>query len=145
MTGPGTYDLRPGCSVRSGARLYVGPGARLTVMPGVSIGDRTVINVAESVWVGEGTQISWDCQILDTDFHKIRWADGHGRPSTAPVRLGARVLVSTGTIITKGVQVGDEAVIGAGSVVTSREPFPPRVLIAGNPAAVRAQIDGWEP
>jgi maltose O-acetyltransferase len=59
-------------------------------------------------------------------------AVGHAR--IARVRIGSRVFVGARTIILPGVTIGDDVVIGAGSVV-SRD-IPSGVVAAGNPARV---------
>ena len=47
-------------------------------------------------------------------------------------RVGRRASIGSGTVILCGVTIGEEAVIGAGSVVT--RDVPPRATVAGNPA-----------
>jgi maltose O-acetyltransferase len=51
-----------------------------------------------------------------------------------PVRIGSDVWVGGGAIICPGVTIGEQSVIGAGSVVT--RDIPPDVFAAGNPARV---------
>jgi acetyltransferase-like isoleucine patch superfamily enzyme len=84
--------------------------------------------------------LSWDVQILDNDFHAIT-VDGTTRPSTAPVTIGDRVWVGTRALILKGVEIGDGAIVAAGSVV-SRD-VPPGTIVAGMPARVVGKVDGW--
>jgi acetyltransferase-like isoleucine patch superfamily enzyme len=48
------------------------------------------------------------------------------------VRIGAHAWIGLGSIVMKGVTVGDGAVVAAGSVVTSD--VPARAIVAGNPA-----------
>jgi maltose O-acetyltransferase len=55
-----------------------------------------------------------------------------------PVTIGADVWVGGGAIILPGVQVGDRAVIGAGSVVT--RDVPAGVFAAGNPCRVIREV-----
>jgi maltose O-acetyltransferase len=52
-----------------------------------------------------------------------------------PVRIGHDVWIGGGAIILPGVSVGNNAIIGAGSVVT--RDVPEGVTVMGNPARVR--------
>lgn len=107
-----------------------GTTARLTIGERVSIGDRTQIHCGEAISIGAGTMISWDCVIMDRDYHH---PEG-GAEQTAPVMIGKNVWIGCRTIILKGVAIGDCAVIGAGSVVTRS--IPPYCLAAGNPVRI---------
>jgi len=108
--------------------------AALVIGDRVSIGDRTQIHCGERVTIGAGTLISWDCVIMDRDYHN---PDG-GAERTAPVVIGKDVWIGCRAIILKGVTIGDGAVVGAGSVVT--RDVPPCTLVAGNPARVVRQL-----
>ncbi len=55
-----------------------------------------------------------------------------------PVTIGNNVWLGGGAIICPGVTVGDDSVIGAGSVVT--RDIPPGVVAAGNPCRVVKSI-----
>jgi maltose O-acetyltransferase len=57
-----------------------------------------------------------------------------GYTKIAPVHIGARSFIGAASIILPGVTVGDDAVVGAGSVVN--RDVPPAVLAIGNPARV---------
>jgi maltose O-acetyltransferase len=52
----------------------------------------------------------------------------------APVHLEENVFIGDGTKILKGVTIGRDSVVGAGSVVTRS--IQPGVIAAGNPARV---------
>lgn len=60
-------------------------------------------------------------------------ADGleYGRP----VRIGLNVWIGGGAIVLPGVTVGDDALVGAGSVVT--RDVPAGATVMGNPARIR--------
>jgi maltose O-acetyltransferase len=55
-----------------------------------------------------------------------------GWSTIAPVRIGARVFVGANTTVLPGVAIGDDAIVGAGSVI--RRDVPPGTIVAGNPA-----------
>lgn len=57
----------------------------------------------------------------------------------APIRIGSRSWVAGGTVIMPGVTIGEDTIIGAGSVVT--KDIPAGVVAAGNPARVIKQRD----
>jgi acetyltransferase-like isoleucine patch superfamily enzyme len=141
LRGPGRYELKPGSCIRKGARLWVGPGATLTLEHGSAIGARAVVNVESGLSIGEGSQVSWDAQLLDTDFHRITGADGAVREHTSPIRIGEHVLIGTAAMILKGVELGDGAVVAAGSVVTRS--VAGGTIVAGNPAVPIGKSIHW--
>jgi acetyltransferase-like isoleucine patch superfamily enzyme len=77
-----------------------------------------------------------DSKVYDTDFHSLeaeeRRQPGNPGARTAPVIIGRGVFVGGHCIILKGTTIGEQAVVGAGSVV--RAAIPGRQIWAGNPA-----------
>lgn len=141
LTGPGAYDLAPGSVVREDARVWVGPGARLVLGPGAKIGIRNVVNVETAVTIGAGSELSWDVQISDTDFHDITDEHGRTRSRTLPVTIGRDVLIGARATVLKGVTIGDGAVIGAAAVVV--RDVEAGTIVAGNPATVVGRTSSW--
>jgi len=142
LGGPGHYRLERGSRIHRGVRIWVGPGATLTLRRGGGIGARTVINVESGLTIGAGSQVSWDAQILDTDFHRITGVDGAVHPHTAAVVIGRHVLIGTGALILKGVTIGDGAVVAAGAVVTTS--VAAATIVAGNPARAVSRLAKWD-
>ena len=141
MAGPGTYNLQPGSTIRKGTRIWVGPGATLTLERGSAIGAFCVVNVESGLRIGAGSQISWDVQLLDTDFHRISTDDEAPRAHTSPIVIGKHVLVGTGVLVLKGVTLDDGAIVAAGSVVTKS--VGAGVVVAGNPARPIGRATDW--
>lgn len=112
-------------------KLYLGNG--------VSIGDRTEVHVGDQVSIGDGTLISWDCCIMDRDYHKL----DSNIERTSPVTIGKHCWICCNSIILKGVTIGDGAVVAAGSVVT--KDVPPGTLVGGNPAKIIKENVTWAP
>ena len=107
------------------------------------IQDRTHINCYRSVTIGEHCAISWDVEILDTDIHTQLDEDGQPLERTAPVLIEDRVWIGTRAIILKGVTIGHDSIVAAGSVVTRS--VAPCSVCAGNPAKVIRSTRGWIP
>jgi acetyltransferase-like isoleucine patch superfamily enzyme len=106
----------------------------------ITIASRTIMNnnvvlVAE----GDGISIGREClfgvdvQVIDTDGHDLHPARRRtGQPATAPVTIEDNVFLGNGVRVTKGVTIGADTVVGAGSVVVSS--LPAGVIAAGVPA-----------
>lgn len=56
-----------------------------------------------------------------------------------PIHIGKNVWIGTGVIILPGIKIGDNTVIGAGSVVT--KDIPANVVAVGNPCRVLREIN----
>jgi acetyltransferase-like isoleucine patch superfamily enzyme len=114
--------------------IWVGPGARLEIEDKAAISNTTIIT-RTSVCIRHSTFIGGGCDIYDNDFHQIHSEDREtcqGNIGVAPVTIGPRAFVGGHSIILKGVNIGEGAVIGAGSLVS--KDVPPFQVWAGRPA-----------
>lgn len=117
----------------------------LQIMRGgvLQIGDNsgisnTAITVAESVNIGRNVFIGAGCKIYDTDFHPIEAEFRFGDTADITRTKTKRIIIEDGafigghSIILKGTHIGENSVIGAGSVVAGN--IPANEIWAGNPA-----------
>jgi len=102
------------------------------ISPGVQIAS------AQAIRIGNNCMLAAEVLISDCDWHGVY---NRVRPfrCTAPVRLEDNVWIGTRAIILKGVNVGQNSIIGAGSVVVND--VPPNTIVAGNPAEVVKTIN----
>jgi acetyltransferase-like isoleucine patch superfamily enzyme len=126
--------------VSGGVILEIFDNAVLELGNNVCINSNTTILTTTNVKVGNDTIISWDVEIIDTDFHKI---SREGATVAAPINIGSHVFVGNRAIIMKGVTIGDGAVIAAGAIVT--KDVPPNSLVGGVPARVIKESIAWMP
>ncbi|HXR66039.1 MAG TPA: sugar O-acetyltransferase [Ktedonobacteraceae bacterium] len=86
------------------------------------------ITMGWGVLLGAGTHIYTVTHPLDAQQRMTGIGQG------APVTIGNRVWVGGRSVILPGVTIGDNAVIGAGSIVN--KDVPANVVVAGNPARI---------
>jgi acetyltransferase-like isoleucine patch superfamily enzyme len=141
-------------SCYAGCSFAIGPAGVCTV------GDFSLLNGAiimceERVVIGSHCLISWNVGIADSDFHPIEPAQRRvdaqalapffeGRPprpkiATKPVLIADNVWIGMNATILKGVTIGENSVVAAGSVVTRS--VPANVVVAGNPARIVKRLD----
>lgn len=113
----------------------------------VSFTRRTTIYCAERIEIGDDTMIGSDVLITDENHGTDPLHTYRANPlMTKPVIIGKNVWVGDKVIILPGVTIGDNAIIGAGSVVTKS--IPPYTICAGNPARViktwNSESKTWE-
>lgn len=110
-------------SIRIGSYCVLAPGTRIRSAAGIEIGDNCML--AE------------DVLITDADWHDVYHRIFPGK--RAPVVLGNNVWLGNRVVVCKGVQIGENSVIGAAAVVTHN--IPANVVAAGNPARVIRELD----
>ena len=106
----------------------------------VSIGDNVFVNFnavildCAPVTIGDGTQISPGVQLLAADHPRDPETRRDLLELARPISIGSNVWLGAAAIVLPGVSVGDDSIIGAGSVVT--RDIPSGVLALGNPCRV---------
>jgi maltose O-acetyltransferase len=112
-----------GFNISLGERFYANVGCVFLDCAPISIGDRTLL--------GPAVQLYAATHPLDAETRRL------GLEYALPISIGDDVWLGGGAIVLPGVAIGDRAVVGAGSVVTSD--VPADTVVAGNPArAVRS-------
>jgi acetyltransferase-like isoleucine patch superfamily enzyme len=95
------------------------------------------------VEIGKNCVITHNVTLLTHGFDicVLREKYGESFESTAKVMLEDNVFVGLGSIILKGVRIGKNTIIGAGSVVT--HDIPANSVAAGNPCKVIMSLDEY--
>jgi putative colanic acid biosynthesis acetyltransferase WcaB len=116
-------------------RLWVEWGLGIELRFRTKVGPRLRLYHGQALVVHEGTVIGADCTLRQsTTIGSKTLADG--TQGACPV-LGDGVDVGANAVILGAIQIGDRAVIGAGSVVV--KDVPVGAVVAGNPARVIRQ------
>ena len=116
--------------------------AKISIGNHTSIWYGTVISARHEISIGHRCAISWNCTIIDDDMHEILYAENSSeRKGNRFVKIGDHVWIGASTIVLKGVTIGENSVVAAGSIVT--QDVPPCTLVAGAPAKPIRQIAGW--
>lgn len=123
QVGEGTVVRPPfhcdyGTNIHLGARVFVNFGC-------------VILDVVR-VEIGAGTQIGPGVQILTADHPRDPKLRAQGLEFGRKIRIGANVWIGGRALILPGVTIGDDAIIGAGSVVT--RDVAAGATVVGNPA-----------
>jgi acetyltransferase-like isoleucine patch superfamily enzyme len=113
-------------------------GGKIEIGEGFGISGSTIYSTS-SITIGKNATIGANCKIVDNDFHplcpeKRRMNLNKEYTKRAPVKIGDNCFIGMNSIILKGTTIGDNVVVGAGSVVSGQ--FPDNCIIAGNPAKI---------
>ena len=158
-------EIGEGTLVSTGAIVFAGTriGARVVVGDQSCIRER--VTVGDDVVLGRGALVENDttigamsriqaeayitaystleeqvfiapCVVTTNDNFMGRTEKRHALRKGPTIRRGARV--GGGAILCPAVEIGEEAFVGAGAVVT--KDVPPRVIVVGNPARVLREV-----
>ena len=115
-----TYDSG---DISVGSYCAISPNSELTARDGhIVIGDHVFINrncmiaAHEKIQIGNGTTIGPNVCIYDHDHN------GKGGYNTSPIIINNNVWIGAGSIILKGVTIGENATVAAGTLVTKDIP-----------------------
>ena len=124
--------IRPPLFVDYGTHLSF--GSRCFANFGLVALDVAPIEIGDDVQIGPNVQLLTPTHPLEPGPRLEKWEGG------SPIRIGNNVWLGGGVIVLAGVTIGDNTVVGAGSVVT--RDLPPNVLAVGNPARVLRPLEG---
>ncbi len=150
------FRVKAGFSIKGPGRVIIGDnvvadGTSHAVTPWtlnkdaeIIIGNNVILNgtrfgCSRRIEIGDNCILA-DCRILDTDFHStnpLRRND----PScieAAPIKIGRNVWIALGSVILKGVNLGDNSTISAQSVVY--KDVEESSVYGGNPASLIKRI-----
>ncbi|BAY61490.1 transferase hexapeptide repeat protein [Calothrix brevissima NIES-22] len=134
-------------TVSGDVKVKIGAGTRIAMhvkiygSGEVTIGRNTLLNgcwigSVKSIKIGDECLIS-DCFLQDSDYHNIdpnlRF-DPPGPKVSAPIVIERNVWVGARATIMKGVHIGQDSVIGLGSII--RKSVPSGVVVIGNPQQI---------
>jgi acetyltransferase-like isoleucine patch superfamily enzyme len=127
-------------NIHAGSTLVVMENASLMLGSGYINRDVTII-CSKQIIIGDDVVIAQNVVIRDSDIHSII-IDGEAQGNTAPIQIGNHVWIGTNATILKGVNIGNNAVIAAGSMVT--KDIPANCLVGGNPAKIIKENINWK-
>ena len=109
-----------GHHVHLGSNVYANAGLKLVDDTHIYIGDYTML--------GPNVTIATAGHPIDPELRR------RGLQYNLPVRIGRNCWLGAGVIVMPGVTIGDNTVIGAGSIVT--KDIPANVVAVGNPCRI---------
>ncbi len=112
-----------GKNITIGKNVFINACCRFQDQGGITIGDDCLI--------GHNVTIA----TLNHDFNPQKRANLNPNP----VKIGNKVWIGSDSTILPGVEIGDGAIIGAGSVVTKS--VHANTIVAGNPAKIIKKIE----
>jgi maltose O-acetyltransferase len=123
-------DFRPPFYVEYGHHLTIGRGTFINT-DFLALGGGA-ITIGEDVLIGPGVRFYTPNHPLDPEHRRA------GYERVQPIVVGDNVWIGGSAVVLPGVTIGDDSIVGAGSVVT--KDVPPRTVVAGNPARVIREL-----
>lgn len=131
----GNLIIKGHTSFGRGCKISIGQQAQLTIGKNFTITGKSDIICQKSITFGDNCLLSWDILIMDTDFHYIYNLDSVAEREQINIPkaiiIGNHVWIGCRTMILKGVYIGNENVIAAGSTIT-RSINAENCIIGGN-------------
>jgi maltose O-acetyltransferase len=108
-------------------------GARTFVNYGLVCLDVAPVSIGDDVQIGPNVQLLTPTHPVEPGPRREKWE------GSAPITIGDNVWLGGGVIVCPGVSIGENTVVGAGSVVVGD--LPANVVAVGSPARVIRQLD----
>ncbi len=127
-----------------GRNVWIEPDFRCEFGKNISIGDDVYINFGcvildcGQVRIGNNTLIGPNVGLFSGNHSTDAEERAAGGLIPKPITIGNRVWLCGNVTVVPGVAIGDDTIIGAGSVVT--RDIPSGVIAAGNPCRVLRKI-----
>ena len=117
MTKGAKVKLGKMVRAHSGCKFKVRRNAELVIGDGVKINYYCIFACHEKITIGAGTEFGPSVYLYDHD-HDYRSGLKENKYKCAPIAIGKNCWIGASTVILRGTTIGDDCVIGAGSIVT---------------------------
>lgn len=132
-----------GCTIGDNTKI----GAFVEIQKGAWIGRNCKISshtfICEGVTIEDNVFIGHNVTFINDLYPRATTRDGKLQTEKEWIRIPTLVKrgasIGSGATLLCGITVGENAIVGAGSVVT--RDVPPKTIVAGNPARVIREID----
>lgn len=74
----------------------------------------------KNIYFGNDVIVSWDCQIMDTDFHQITNLDNESYPMYGDIYISNHVWIGSDCTILKGSFINDNSVVATKALVSKK-------------------------
>ena len=128
--GEGCY-IEPPLHANWGGK-HVTLGNKVYANFNLTLVDDTYINIGDNTLIGPNVTIATASHPIQPDLRRNEYQ------FNLPIKIGKNCWLGAGVIVLPGVTIGDNTVIGAGSVVT--KDIPSNVVAVGNPCRVLREI-----
>ncbi|QJC78446.1 acyltransferase [Pseudomonas umsongensis] len=140
-----SITISKNCSMNK-VDIYCVDSAQIKIGEGVSCTFQSKIYAHEpaSITIGEKCLIANNVLMMASDMHTIYDIETGERINQAgDIKIGNHVWLAAGVNVMKGVTIGQDSVIGAGSIVTTA--IPNNCVAVGSPARVVRTGTNWRP
>ena len=116
----GTVVFGSDVVIGKGTFFSIGRNAMLRFGDNASIGGNVKIICRKSIDIGDGTNIAWDVQIIDTDFHPtVNTVFKTMNCMDKPIVIGSHNWLCLGSVILKGSVTPDHCIVSANTTIKS--------------------------
>ncbi len=136
----GKLHIAGNFSIGRGCRIAVGEHAEVSIGQGGYINANTRLIIMHKLEIGNNCNISWDCQLLDEDFHTVNYPGK--KPKEKGITIGDNVWIGCGAKIYQGTVIPAGCIIAADAVVRGVFTLE-NCIIGGNPARVIRENASW--
>jgi len=122
------------CVVNNTSIILDNEGSEIRIGNKTSIAKVQIVSLEPyKIEIGEDCMLSYDIEIRNTDSHKIYDKNTNERINEgSSINIGNHVWLGMRAIILKGVTIGDNSIVAAGSIVT--KDVKANTIVSGNPA-----------
>lgn len=120
-----TYLSIDGIIVLDGNKQFIGNGCKLSIYNGATltlgnhifINNHTKIVCKYAISIGAYTRISWESQIMDSNFHYMVSEDGLVKKKDGNIHIGSYCWIGNRVTVQKGTVLNDYSIVASNSLV----------------------------
>lgn len=139
-----TLHIKSGVKINGSFLEIVGDDCSIIIGENSIIGDGCYLSAKEkniTLTIGKECMLSRNAKLMTSDGHPV-FQEGTIINSAKNITLGYKVWIADDVTVLKGVEIGNDSVIGIGSVLTKSTPA--FSIAVGNPAKVVKEGISWE-